>query len=617
MNLNEDQIKAINTEGNVLVVAGAGSGKTTVLTERVKMLLNKGVNPNRIMTVTFTNKASYEMKNRINNDLIRIGTFHTFAINELRYLYSNFSGKLKKNFTIIDEEDSKKLIQNIVTSSYPDLDKKIYKEIYNCIKMAKTFGYTKTIKDRNEDVWEEVTSKMNIDKTVLDKVFAKYQKILQYNNQMDFDDVLLYFNEYCRLGFIKTDIDYILIDEAQDMNRIQFDMINLIRKPTTTVFAVGDADQTIYSWRGSDSNFFIEKLFQNQEYTLIELKKNYRSGSKILDSANSLIENNKSYFPRTNLSSGKNDDEIKAKVSIGTFPSGQSEMEALAEKLLMQDSLNSTVILYRSSVLLPSIKKMLNDADIPYFLPEETIQLFETPMCKLALKAINLLIDDANNLNVLNFITDAKVCGPKVLKEIKKKVYNAEENFWLYGKFTSGEIDSITTDSVSQINLKTLHYKVEKARSQMVANVLSVYDLLVDYLTRLNCFNEDVSTMLLPLKDVPCSSDSNQAISLFLNDVYSQIREKNAFKETEQDGKVSVMTLHQSKGLEFDNVYIVGVDNTIFPKNDAECEEDRRLLFVGMTRARKNLSISCAYGRLFYGTFFKTGPSKLIKEIKH
>ena len=611
MILNQEQKIAVEEDGNILVIAGAGSGKTRVLTERVKRLLQKGINPNRIMTVTFTNKAANEMKERIQNDQIKVGTFHNFAIAELAYLFKTKKGKIDENFSVIDEEDSKKLIKNICSSYKEQIGSSGWKEIYYFIKNCKTFGYTPSIPNYSNDVKQRFNSKMSYEMAqVSEKVFKRYQDILLSNNQLDYDDILLYFNAYCRLGILKTDIDYILIDEAQDMNAIQLEMINNIRKPSTIIFAVGDADQAIYKWRGSDSSFFVKELFKNVEHKVVNLSINYRSGEEILNCANNTIKNNKEEYYRSSLKTLNNEE---TEVVINSYNSDTGENNALCEKIAMLDSLDSSVILYRSATVLPSLKKTLDSCGIPYFLPEDSIGVYEEKNVKLLLKYLRLLIDQTNNLNLFDILNDGKVCPSSSLKKIKEKIYEGD-NFNLFEILDDRkEMISLGVGSTHMMLLTGFSMKIKKLLN-IVKNPQNVYEFVVEFANSLGIYDSNVEMVLLPLKEF-VSNDVIESIKEFLKIVSTEIREKNS-KIKSKEGCISVMTCHQAKGLEFDNVFVIGVEEGIFPVNENELEDDRRLLFVAITRAKNYLSISCSKNRMIYGEFKHTGPSKLFLELK-
>ncbi len=622
-NLNEKQREAVlKTEGPVMAIAGAGSGKTSVLTTRIAYLIfEKNIHFSNILAITFTNKAANEMKNRvfqttgINTSQMWISTFHSMCSKILRE-HIDFLG-YKKTFQIIDDDDVTQLVKSIMKKSGYDI--KIFKpKIIKSLVTKLKFDY-----DQIEDIEEPI-------KGVVKTVFKNYQANLFKNNLVDFEDLLiltiklLETNEPLRKYYSDL-FQYILVDEFQDTNNVQYRLVNLLVGENRNIFIVGDEDQSIYAFRGANIENINKFKKDFPDFFLVLLEENYRSTNTILEAANQIIKNNSKRVPKTlfsNLGYGN-------KITHFKGVTARDEVEFVALKILelMRKgySYNDFAVLYRANSTSRMFEEVLMQKQIPYriygntsFFKRKEIKDF-TAYLRLIInmddsysfmrvitnpkrgigavtldKLINFAVD--NNLDLMEAIDKAnEVLGKSVcnkLHDFKNMILDFRlkldelsfNDFVDYILDKSGYVKSLENDEKGDVRYENLlEFKTILSENEQIYNDLSKEEMLV-YL----------------LEDISLKSEENQ------KDII--------------DG-VTLMTLHSAKGLEFRVVFIVTLEMGMFPlgrsmQSRKDFEEERRLMYVGVTRAKELLFLTNANVRQTYGETMQNKDSCFIDEIK-
>lgn len=613
-NLNENQLKAVTTtEGPLLVMAGAGSGKTKVLTTRIAYLISEcNVNPEEVLAITFTNKAAKEMKDRVINMLghlaykIQISTFHSFGLSIMKKHYDKLG--YQKNFTIIDSDDVLTLIKKILKEY--NYDPKIYnpKGIRNQISGAKNElldakSYAKYANSEYEQV-------------VL-KVYKRYEEKLKTNNSLDFDDLLMQpivlFKKYPQvLKEYQERFKYILIDEYQDTNEAQYILTKLVSAKYKNICVVGDSDQSIYSFRGSNYKNILnfEKDYQNAKVILLE--KNYRSTKNILNVANDIIKNNK-------LRKEKNlwtDNEEGLKVTYHRSENEKDEAFYVTReinKLKQTEPLKEIAVLYRTNAQSRNIEEYLLKENIPYKVVG-SIYFYKRKEIKDLIAYLNVLYNPSDDISLLRVINVPKRgIGSKTIEALTDKANL--ENKSIYEVITSGK----------ELEFKKIIENINSMREN-----LSLTELIDLVLSRTGMKDELVSEKTLEaeirlenlneFKSITRSfeeSSGNISLDDFLMEI-SLVSDIEEYKNN--DNVVTLMTVHAAKGLEFNNIFIIGLEESVFPHVNSfdaadDIEEERRLCYVAVTRARKKLWLVNAKRRTLYGKDSMNPPSRFIKEI--
>ena len=623
--LNKEQKIAVeHKNGPLLVLSGAGTGKTRVLTSRfVYIVKNLNVNFNKIIAVTFTNKAANEIKERVNSELQSsidtpwIGTFHSIFAKFLRK-HSNLV-KLKSNFTILDIEDQKKLLKQVL--DYCKIDKDINEGIYH--------NEIQNLKDNkilfNEN--KKISKFSSIER--LDDIYSFYQQRLIEINAVDFGDILLHSytilfnNEDIRNSYQKF-IEHILIDEFQDTNLIQYDLIKLILNSNQNLFCVGDDDQSIYAWRGANIENIINfpKEFNS---SVVRLTKNYRSNSSILEAAACIISNNKNRLGKDLVSFNKNIPDQK--INLNSFYSQEEESLWISDNISkkFQDD-NSIGVLVRLTAQMRSIE----DKFIKYALPYEIIggpRFFDRKEIKdiLAyLKLANSFKDDLSFERVINL--PKRGVGDQSVKLI---IDNAREKKLSF--FESLELLYNDNNLPGSLMLKTKPFiDIIKKTSDLI-NKTTLEDIGI-FIIEESGYLKMLENEKNKLKQVENESRIDNlkefvnALSEFenLDDFLEHVGLVNENQKKTHSNSVKLMTLHAAKGLEFDHVYLPGWEEGIFPSSRAleqnsskSLEEERRLAYVGITRAKFDLNLSYATSRYTYGMNNYSLPSRFLNEISN
>ena len=611
--LNSEQLKAVNhIDGPMLVLAGAGSGKTKVLTNRIARLIEEGVSPSNILAITFTNKAAKEMKDRITRLVgvtaynIQISTFHSLGLKILKENYSLLG--YDKNFTIIDSDDVLTIIKKIMKEL--NLSKDYYnpREIKNKISSAK-----------NAIMSVEDFSKVEFDHKVVE-VYKIYTKKLRQGNSVDFDDLLILpiklFKTYPNvLDEYQDRYKYILIDEYQDTNEAQYTFSKILASKYRNIFVVGDNDQAIYAFRGANYKNILNFEKDYPEAKSVVLEENYRSTKTILNAANDVIKNNKERKSKNLWSNKPVGDKITYKL-VGTEKEEASfvadEIKSLLEQGVKEEDI---AVLYRTNAQSRVVEEYMLKKNIKYRVVG-SFYFYNRKEIKDLLCYLRLISNHKDDVSLLRIInTPKRGIGEKTIDNLTTLA--VEQSSSIYEAITSGKelafknlIEELTEESKTLSLTELVEAILEKSG---IKKELSSSKLLEDEI-RLENLNE--------FKGVTKSYEEEQG-SATLEDFLDEISLVSDLAE-HQDGsnRVSLMTVHSVKGLEYDYVFIVGMEEGIFPHYNAindgsqsAIEEERRLCYVAITRAKKKLYILAAKSRMLFGNTNINKPSRFIEEI--
>ncbi len=611
--LNNEQQKAVNhIDGPMLVLAGAGSGKTKVLTNRIANLINKGINLYNILAITFTNKAAKEMRDRVVKLIgkeaynIQISTFHSLGLKILKENY-NLLG-YEKNFTIIDSDDVLTIIKKIMKDKNMSKDRYNPREIKNKISSAK-----------NEMMSIEAFSKVEFDHNIIE-VYKEYQKKLKNGNSVDFEDLLILpiklFKNYPRvLEEYQDKYKYILIDEYQDTNEAQYIFSKLLSSKYRNIFVVGDNDQAIYAFRGANYKNILNFEKDYPEAKTILLEENYRSTKTILNAANSVIKNNRERKDKNLWSNNIEGNKIKYKEVANEKEEASFVGEEIKKLLSKGVNEEEIAVLYRTNAQSRVIEEEMLKKNIKYrvigsfyFYNRKEIKDL---LCYLRL--INNHKDDVSLLRIIN--TPRRGIGDKTIENLTELA--AQNNTSLYEAIEKGKelefkniIEELTKSSESLSLTELIDEILEKSG---IKKELSTSKLLEDEI-RLENLNE--------FKGVTKSYEEEYG-SATLGDFLDEISLVSDMSEhQDSSNRVSLMTIHSVKGLEYNYVFIIGMEEGIFPHYNAindgsssAIEEERRLCYVAITRAKKELYITSADTRMLFGNISRNTPSRFIKEI--
>ncbi len=609
--LNERQLEAVTTDSQYTrVIAGAGSGKTRVLTYRISYLISEvKVKPWKILAITFTNKVANEMKNRVVNIVpecsrdLTIKTFHSFAAYFLRQEISAIG--FPTNFTILDEEDQTKIIKDIAAN-------RGYKKSDPIVKKTLSYiGANKLNEKYPSDI--KITHEKFEDEKICLEMYEEYEEIKDRQLALDFDDLLLRTNQilesFPSVRFKWQErIDYILIDEFQDTNNTEDKMINLLLKPTSSLYVVGDPDQTIYTWRGANQGIILDldKKFLNVKTIILD--RNYRSTQNILDSANKLIAHNKLRVPKNLYTENVKGDSVTVRGS----DSGIGEAEYVAREIrtltsLGKYKLSDIAILYRSNYVTLDFEKALMAKRIPYVIYGglKFYQRMEIKDVLAYFRLINNCKDDISFERIIN--TPRRGIGDVAISAIKTNALNHNLSMYEYVC-----IDEAKEECPSKaINtLRTLIFRINQTRDEINKDEETFSKILEDLITDIGYYeylkNEDegqerIENVKSLFEDLRHYLKSNPDATF---DEYLQnVALVSAQDDMVEGEKVTLMTVHTAKGLEYPVVFVVKLDQGVFPSNRAlteggytAMEEERRLAYVAFTRAKERLYLTFSRG---------------------
>ncbi len=577
-NLNPKQLEAVTYEGTkLLVLAGAGSGKTKVLTHRAAWFIEeKNIPANQILLLTFTNKTAKEMKIRMEKmSAVWAGTFHSFCVKLLRVEGKEIG--IDPNFVIYDDGDQKELVKQILEDlNLPD-------DSYNPNSILNEIGNSKSQMVTALEYGE--IAKGDYQEKVF-QIYNLYEKTLKDINALDFDDILIKAVELWRtkpeiLSKWQQKLTHILVDEWQDTNKIQYTLIKLLVGKTGNLTAVGDASQSIYSWRGADYRNINNLSRDYEDLKIINLEQNYRSTQVILDAANAVISKNTKH-PILNLWT-ENPKGVKIKLHAAS--NGLDEASFIVKEiyaLLDSHNYNNFAVLYRTNAQSRTIEEALLHSGVPYILVGGT-KFYERKEIK----------DIISYMKVLSNPKD-KVAQKRIEKLGVRRLAKFQS---FHNKISEGNFEDYSTLELMDNLVREIGY-LDLYQKQTEENI-----------TRL----ENIKELRSVATQFPNINDFLENVALVEQEVSSKLR-------GDENNQVTLMTLHAAKGLEFPIVFIVGLEEGIFPHSrslfdTAQLEEERRLAYVGITRAKEILYLTYANKRLFFGQNTSNPPSRFIIDI--
>ncbi|WP_295867308.1 DNA helicase PcrA [uncultured Veillonella sp.] len=626
--LNKEQQQAVqHTEGPLLILAGAGSGKTKVLTVRIAHLLAQGVNPYEILAITFTNKAAKEMKSRVEGlvgdvaNRIWLSTFHSFCAKFLRFELDNFLG-YNSNFTIYDTSDSQAVIKAALKAL--NLDDKYYPvgAMIAAISDAKNkLLFASDFRKQARDFYQQKVA----------DVYEYYERELRKNNALDFDDLLLVAVKLLQSNEAVLDkyskrFRYVMIDEYQDTNHAQYLLAKLLASHWKNIAVVGDADQSIYAWRGADIQNILDFEKDYPNCTSIKLEQNYRSTKIILDAANAVIENNEGR-PKKNLWTDKTEG---AKIQHFTAQSEHEEAAFIGDTIAKKHDIHGVpygdmAILYRTNAQSRVLEEALIKRALPYTMVGGT-KFYDRKEIKDVLAYLRVLYNPFDDLSLLRIINVPKrSIGATTVAKLQD--YARANGTSLFMTLTQLHlVDTIkgkTKEKLEEFGI-LIFTLVAEMEDKTVLDILEAILDRTGYLAQLEestdpqdqARAENIGELLSVAKDFQDTNPTG-TVEDFLEQV-ALVNDVDSFEQ--EESKVTLMTLHAAKGLEFPIVFLGGLEEGLFPHsrtlmNPEEIEEERRLAYVGITRAEKELYISNATTRTVFGRTSSYLPSRFIDEI--
>ncbi|WP_018923587.1 DNA helicase PcrA [Salsuginibacillus kocurii] len=627
--LNAEQEQAVcHTDGPLLIMAGAGSGKTRVLTHRIAYLIReKGIPPYNILAITFTNKAAREMRERAEQlvggtaDSLWVSTFHSMCVRILRRDVDRIG--FNRNFSILDGSDQQSVIKQILKDQNLDTKKFEPRTILGAISTAKNeLRSPEAVAKKAEGPFEEVVA----------DVYKAYQKRLRSNHAMDFDDLIMITIRLFEqvpdvLKYYQRKFQYIHVDEYQDTNRAQYTLVNLLASDHRNLCVVGDSDQSIYKWRGADIGNILSFEEDYEEAKSILLEQNYRSTQTILNAANQVIENNSGRKPKKLWTENKSGNEIH-------LYEGQDER---AEAFYMIDEIkkgvqekrfseNDVAILYRTNAQSRVIEEMFVKSNISYQMIGGT-KFYDRKEIKDILAYLRIVANPADDISLARIINVPKrSIGATTVDKVA--AYASQQDVTLFEAVQ--EADQIGVSARAQKQM--LSFSEQLSHWIQMQDYLSVTELLEELLDKTgyrDMLKEDRSLEsmsrlenieeLMSVAQEFEKHNEDKSLIAFLTDL-ALVSDLNQTEEEEGKEAVTMMTLHAAKGLEFPVVFLVGMEEGIFPHSRSlfdveEMEEERRLAYVGITRAEQELHLTRANMRRLYGRTQTNAPSRFIDEL--
>lgn len=610
--LNNEQKKAATfKDGPCLVIAGAGSGKTKVLTTRIANLIENGVKPYNILAITFTNKAAGEMRERVNNIINAhdafIGTFHSFGLKIIRENSALFN--LTSAFTLIDTEDQTSII------------KKIMKDINITDKMiSPAFIKSKISFIKNNMLSDSEIANFLISENekIAVKIYYEYEKILKRNNTLDFDDLLkkpveLFNSNKEVLEKYQDKFKYILIDEYQDTNEVQYKLVKLLSKKYLNLFVVGDPSQSIYAFRGANYQNILnfEKDFKG--CTVIKLPQNYRSTQTILDAANEVISHNKQRKDLDLFSDLGQGVKIKY---IRTFNDSMENKRVVDEiQKLYEEGYNrkDMAIFYRTNAQSRSIEDALVKANIPYKV-FGSFYFYKRKEIKDLLAYLKLIANPSDDVSLERVINEPKrKIGDKTIENLREKARSLNISMF-------EAIDSGKELEFKNLILNLIERSKDTSITGLIDKTLELSKMKETYENDKSLESDIRLENLMEFRSVS-ETYEKETVNVNLSDFLMEVSLVSDAAEYSADADaVTLMTVHSAKGLEFKVVFIIGLEENIMPiskalYDDEELEEERRLMYVAITRAKEKLYLLNAGRRMLYGNMQMNPPSRFISEI--
>lgn len=639
--LNDSQRAAVlYNEGPSLVIAGAGSGKTRVLTYKIAYLLKQGISPYNILALTFTNKAAREMKSRIaaivDEDIAHrlwMGTFHSIFSRILRREADKFG--YRSDFTIYDAQDSQNLIKSIIKEK--ELDDKIYKPstVQARISQAKNALITPEIYAQDMEL---IANDRFFGRDRIQEIYAVYWNRCRASGVLDFDDLLLYtyllFKENTDvLNRYRNQFRFVLVDEYQDTNSVQHEIVGQLAAEHHRVCVVGDDAQSIYSFRGANIGNILNFQKTYPESKLFKLEQNYRSTKNIVDAANSLIKNNKEQIPKTVFSENETGEKIRVISAYSDYEEGYNVASRIAEmRMLRQFDYQDFAILYRTNAQSRIFEEALRKINIPYRI-YGGLSFYQRKEVKDVIAYMRLVTnpnDEEAFKRIINYpargigdTTVGKIIAAANLHNVSlwtilthPLIYNLNVNAGTAGKLENFRllIEQFINDNLTQ-NAHELGREIIR-KTGLITELYN--DKTPEGLSRVQNIEELGNSLYTFVTSRLEEGRTDLKLGDFLAEI-SLLTDQDTDKD-EQFNRVTMMTIHSAKGLEFKNVFVVGLEESLFPsersKNSPkEIEEERRLFYVAITRAKENVVLTYAKSRFHHGQPMNCTPSRFIKNI--
>ena len=613
--LNDRQKEAVlYNEGPLLIIAGAGAGKTKTLTTKIAYLIEEiDALPSNILAITFTNKAAKEMKDRIIRLIGSIGyqiqtsTFHSFGLKLLKENYERLG--FYKNFVIMDSDDSLTIVKKILKDM--DLDPKIYnpRAIRNKISSCK-----------NELISPKAYSRYTVSpyEEIVCKVYEKYQEKLMKNNAVDFDDLLilpikLFEENKDILEKYQEQFKYILIDEYQDTNEAQYKLTKMLSEKYRLITCVGDDSQSIYSFRGANYKNILNFEKDYKDAKTILLEQNYRSTSYILNAANDVIKNNKMKKEKNLWTSRGEGNKVKYYRALSESDEAYYVVKGIKQAISNGNNYDDIAVLYRTNAQSRNLEEAMLKENIPYRVVG-SFYFYSRKEIKDLLAYLRLIHNEKDNISLLRVInTPKRGIGLKTIENLTKKA--DEENISIYEAITSGK----------ELEFKKIIKKLKEVSenvtlTELIDKILTGTGIKEELEKEEDLISEVRLENLEEFKSITKSFEEREGL-ISLEDFLLEISLVSDAEEYKDDtNRVSLMTVHSVKGLEYKDVFIVGMEEGIFPHmnslmESSEIEEERRLAYVAITRAKDSLTIINARRRTLFGREQVNPPSRFISEI--
>lgn len=635
--MNPRQQEAVlHTEGPLLLMAGAGSGKTRVLTHRIAYLIEeKQVNPWNILAITFTNKAAKEMKERVTGLLgtegqdVWVSTFHSMCVRMLRRDV-DFIG-YNRNFTIIDTSEQRTLMKRIFKELNIDPKKYDPKAVLGTISNAKNELLTPSdYSERQGSPYEKVVA----------DCYEIYQRELRRNESMDFDDLIMntirLFKEHPdSLTYYQNKFQYIHVDEYQDTNHAQYTLVNLLAKRFKNLCVVGDADQSIYGWRGADMQNILDFEKDYPEAKVILLEQNYRSTQRILQAANQVIENNRNRRKKKLWT----DNDEGAKITYYRGDNERDETQFVVAQMQKEMRENKReygdfAVLYRTNAQSRVMEETLLKSNIPYTMVGGH-KFYDRKEIKDILAYLNVINNSKDSLSFERVVNVPKRgIGPGSIDKLR--AFGELHDFSLLEAAQNVDLSMITGKAareladfgqmITDLQKSVAYFTITELVDMVLERSGYLEDLemqqtlesqaRIENLEEFKTVTQEFDKRFAAQNEEDADS-AEEKLAIFLNDL-ALVSEIDSFEES--PSQVTLMTLHAAKGLEFPVIFLIGMEDGIFPlaramMEDAELEEERRLAYVGITRAEETLYLTNAFSRTLYGKTQYNRPSRFLNEI--
>ncbi len=639
--LNEAQLApTLQKEGPMIVIAGAGSGKTRVLTYRIAYLMSEGIDPFNILSLTFTNKAAREMKLRISSIVgdseaknLWMGTFHSVFAKILRIEAERLG--YPSNFTIYDTQDSQRLISSIIKEKKLDKDVYKYKQVHSRISSYKNSLITVKAYFQNPELKEADSMSKRPE---IGEIYKEYVSRCFKAGAMDFDDLLLKTNELLTrfpevLAKYQDRFRYILVDEYQDTNHSQYLIVRALSDRFQNICVVGDDAQSIYAFRGANINNILNFQKDYQNVKMFRLEQNYRSTKNIVNAANSIIEKNQNKLEKVVWTANEVGEKITVNRSLTDGDEGRYVASSIFDNKMRNQSKNGDfAVLYRTNAQSRSIEDALRKRGLDYRI-YGGLSFYQRKEIKDILSYLRIIINPADE-EALKRIINFPVRGIGQTTIDRLVVYANEYNqsiFEILRNLNNLDININTGIKTKLQNFATMieSFQVMSKTTNafdLAENVCKVSGLIKEFkkdgtpegISRM----ENIEELLNGIKDFVEGQleivDSTGSLTEFLEDVALATDLDN--EEGEESDKVALMTIHLAKGLEFEYVYVVGLEENLFPSAMSmntrnELEEERRLFYVALTRAEKQAYLTYALSRYRWGKLVDSEPSRFIEEI--